>query len=96
MPVSALLQPSEQHPVRQAARQRIVASHCRRLGFGAPALGNILVGRDPSAAGIGWFTDGDVRPPSGSTPAPGNDLPWATAARRREDSPRRRRKENVH
>ena len=39
---------AEQHAVRQIG-ERVVARHVHDLGFGLPAFGDVLVGRDPAA-----------------------------------------------
>ena len=40
----------EHHPVRQVG-QRVVPRHVNDLGLGAPALGDVFIGRDPAAVG---------------------------------------------
>jgi hypothetical protein len=53
----------KQRAVRQIG-QRVVMSQMPDLFFRAPALGDVLVGCDPSAAGDGLVDDQD-RPPIG-------------------------------
>ena len=48
----------EQHAVGQVG-ERIVPRHVRDLDLGAPALGDVLMGRDPSAIGHGMIQDRD-------------------------------------
>ena len=52
---------AEQNPIRQG-RQRIVVRGEADMFLGAPLLGHILVGRDPTAVGNRSLRDGD-RPP---------------------------------
>ena len=57
-----VLQPlAEQDAVRQAA-ERVVVRHVGDLSLGEPALGDVLVGGDPAAAGHRPVRDGDREP----------------------------------